>query len=192
MLRLLAIGALCQLGLACYGSRMDGPAESRDAGPPASDGGAPDARAPDAHTRSACDDWCASRRVEEESGGWCALERWSEGAASGCAEACASRLERAPADAVRACVEGDPLCFISTEDCIEGQLRRARRASWCAARVARGGEGFCAPALEGLPERECEPVCLRALHEGLEGVERCLLEDPLCFRDLSACAEAEG
>ena len=68
MLRLLAIGALCQLGLACYGSRMDGPAESRDAGPPASDGGAPDARAPDAHTRSACDDWCASRRVEEESG----------------------------------------------------------------------------------------------------------------------------
>jgi hypothetical protein len=141
-------------------------------------------RAPTAN----CERWCDDRLPKEDTEGWCPLDGWSAESRS-CSEACQDWSRAAPIEFVRECVEEEPLCFVSMEQCLEGKERRSNCLQWCSYRDdEHATDGFCDPVIMGSPDRDCESVCIRALIEDLEDVESCIKDAPLCFENLTTCA----
>jgi hypothetical protein len=144
---------------------------------PVGDNGRPDAGV----NTTDCETWCELRAPGEENDAWCPID---------CLQTC-RQLSANPPEAVETCITGDPLCFISAEQCVESVVQRAKCASWCDERATQHqNDGFCEPFLQGNPDEDCETACFRALREALpeEGVARCVQSDPLCFLDLRECA----
>lgn len=148
--------------------------------------------ATDAMAKSDCDTWCALRAPMEETGGWCPIGGFGEGEAS-CVQACEELGQTAALEPLQHCIEEDPLCFVTMEQCILGAERLASCTSWCDFRDAEHAkEGFCEPSLQSVPNGECENVCIRALQDELraDSVQECVRNNPLCFVDLQGCAGA--
>lgn len=148
------------------------------------------ASAPDASSATDCDSWCGVRAPKEENEGWCPIDGFGKDALD-CGLACEALAETEPAEPLQHCIEEDALCFVVMEQCILGTQRLADCTTWCEFRTTEhADEGFCEPSLQGLPDGECESVCIRALQDELpsNAVQECVRNNPLCFVDLAGCA----
>ena len=143
-------------------------------------------------TETDCSDWCDVRAPHEANDGWCPVGASWDGS---CIESCSQATDGSRKDVLQRCVEDDPLCFVTLEQCMVSQENAIDCEGWCDAReTEHANEGFCEPSLQGSPASDCRSVCLTGLADGLSrtGLESCIRDDALCFVSLGDCAASAG
>ncbi len=161
--------------IACLVFGCDQDDSSNDAGATPTADGKADHPEPEVDCTAHCE-----TRDEQAVNGWC----FSTAECVNFCEGASTDWTADDSQAFATCVEVDPLCFRTVDDCIETPPESSDECSnLCQARTVHEVDGWC------YPQAECEADCQSGLGSGdnADAFATCVTDSPLCYQTVQQC-----